>query len=339
MLLYLTSNKNMGIFDFLADENGMIIKKLSGTFQLKQFFIQDLRSLNHYAHIAIDLEALKDVEEEVIEAVQAFKSMYTSRVIFYVEKPNEYMTILTKLMDLGFYNIICSDDVDELKEQIKRATSHLEMNKKELMTLIRNDGDAEETSQEVYYFPNKNVRIAVTGVAHKVGTTTLAMNLCNYLAQLGAKVCYVEANSSNHLKIMTEYYPQMIKKEDDVICNGICFLELSSFSEEEYDFIIYDMGVTDIKVIGAIKNKCDLGIVCATGKPYEIGAYEKAMEMCKGVDVKSFFSFVSDNEQEKIKEAYGNVFFSEYTPSLFDGEKNETIWQQMLSKYMIKNKY
>jgi len=88
----------------------------------------------------------------------------------------------------------------------------------------------------------------------------------------------------------------MIKQDDVVISNGICFLELNAFSEEEYDFILFDMGVTDSKVIGAIINKCNLGIVCATGKPYELNAYEKGMEMCNGVDVKSLFSFVPDNE-------------------------------------------
>jgi len=38
----------------------------------------------------------------------------------------------------------------------------------------------------------------------------------------------------------------------------------------------------------------------------------------------------------KIEEVYGTVSFSEYTPSLFDGEKNEPIWELLLSKHMKK---
>lgn len=329
----------MGLFDFLAEEKGLVIKKLTGLFSLKQFITQDLRSLTHYAYIAIDYDALKDSEDEVIEAVQAFKRMYTSRVIFYMEKIKECKSILAQLMDLGVNNVVSADEVELLKDQIKRAISPLGMNKRDLLTLIEDEVSINEMVLSPYSFLQKNVKIGVTGVAQKVGTTTMTMNLCHYLARQGAKVCYVEANASNHLKSLSDYYPHMIKQDDVVINNGICFLELNAFSEEEYDFILFDMGVTDTKVIGAIKNKCELGIVCATGKPYEISAYEKAMVMCNGVDVKSIFSFVPDNEQVKIEDAYGTVSFSEYTPSLFDGEKNEPIWQQVLSKYMIKNKY
>jgi len=233
--------------------------------------------------------------------------------------------------------VVSADEVEVLKDQIKHTISPLGMNKRDLLTLIEDEKDINEMTISPYSFPQKNVKIGVTGVAHKVGTTTMAMNLCHYLARYGAKVCYVEANASNHLKSLSDYYPHMVKQDDVMISNGVCFLELNAFSEEEYDFILFDMGVTDSKVIGAIKNKCDLGIVCATGKSYELKAYENAMVLCRDVDVKSVFSFVPDNEQMKIEEAYGNVFFSDYSPSLFDGEKNVPIWQQMLSKYMIKN--
>lgn len=57
MLLYLSSNENIEIFDFLTNEHGIVIKKLSGTFNLKQFVTRDMRSLNHYAYFAIDIVA------------------------------------------------------------------------------------------------------------------------------------------------------------------------------------------------------------------------------------------------------------------------------------------
>ena len=46
MLLYLASNQNIGLFDFLVKERGMVVKKLSGEFLLKQFVINDMRNIS-----------------------------------------------------------------------------------------------------------------------------------------------------------------------------------------------------------------------------------------------------------------------------------------------------
>ncbi|WP_253205643.1 hypothetical protein [Clostridium estertheticum] len=68
MLLYISSNQNIGIFDFLIKEKGFIIKKLSGEFCLNKFVIHYMRNLNHSSYVAIDLKAIKDTEKEIIEA-------------------------------------------------------------------------------------------------------------------------------------------------------------------------------------------------------------------------------------------------------------------------------
>jgi hypothetical protein len=85
MLLYISSNQNIGIFDFLIKEKGFIIKKLSGEFYLNKFVVHDMRNLTHYSYIAIDLKSLKDTSKEIIEALRAFKIMYDSRIIVFAE--------------------------------------------------------------------------------------------------------------------------------------------------------------------------------------------------------------------------------------------------------------
>lgn len=49
MFLYLTSTENVGLFDFLTDEEGMLVKKLSGKFSLNRFVVHDMRNLNHFS--------------------------------------------------------------------------------------------------------------------------------------------------------------------------------------------------------------------------------------------------------------------------------------------------
>lgn len=181
MLLYLSSNENMGIFDFLFDEHGMIIKKLSGTFSLKQFVIYDMRSLNHYSYVAIDLKALKDTESDILEAVIAFNKMFSSRVIFYIEDVKNNQELIVKLIEEGIYNIVTSEEVETLKNEILKATSDLGMNKREIQAKLMNNEGTAGCSVPEYSFVNKNTKIAITGVERKVGTTTTAINLSNYL--------------------------------------------------------------------------------------------------------------------------------------------------------------
>ena len=84
MLLYLTSNINLGLFDFIQDET-IPIKKLSGEFNLKKFVIRDMRSFSHIKYVAIDHQALNDTDEELIEGILGFWAMYDARIVYLAE--------------------------------------------------------------------------------------------------------------------------------------------------------------------------------------------------------------------------------------------------------------
>jgi hypothetical protein len=337
VLLYISSNENIGIFDFLADEQGMIIKKFNGSFQLKQFVIHDMRSLTHYGFLAIDITALRDEKDEIIEAIMAFKSMYTSRVIFYVDKVEGNEELIGQLMGQGIYNVVVADEVEVQKEQIGKATGSLGMSKRDVLNLLNKEGSTLSTFRPDYKFVQKEVKIAVTGVMNRVGTTTMAFNLCHVLSGIGAKVCYVEANGSGHLAKIIDGTANMMTKGSTAIHNGICFMDLYGESDEVFDFIIYDMGIVESKVVGAIKNKCDLGVLCATAKPYEQDEYIKVNQLFDGIEVNRIFTFVHEMEQRKVIEDYGEGHFSEYTSSLFDSEMNSDMWMQILNKFIVRN--
>lgn len=48
------------------------------------------------------------------------------------------------------------------------------------------------------------------------------------------------------------------------------------------------------------------------------------------------FSFVPEPARTKIEQVYDNVFFSGYSPDLFDGETNKLIWEQIIEPYTTK---
>ncbi|PHS31945.1 MAG: hypothetical protein COA82_09790 [Alkaliphilus sp.] len=337
MLLYLTSNKNIEIFDFLTHEHGIVIKKLSGSFKLKQFIIEDMRSLEHYSYFAIDISALKDDVGEIIEAIKAFKRMHSSRLIIYIENIKENIELTDKLIELGVYNIISSDTVAELKKEIQKATSGEGISKREIQNKLNELTGIKNYQITEYLFSEKNIKIAIAGAAHKAGTTTTAINLCNYLASIGARVCYVEANEHGHIKKLANEYKEMIVNDDSVTYRGVKYLSLTSKTDKEYNFIVYDTGVIEEKTVNAIKANCNEVILCATTKPYEIEFYHRALDLIGSSKSHTLFSFTSEKIKEKLKKQYKDPLFAEYSPNLFDGEKNQNIWEKILAKHMIKN--
>ncbi len=339
MLLYISSNENINVFDFLADERGSVIKKLSGQFSLKQFVINDMRSFNHYEYFAIDVKALKDTEDEIIEAILAFKSMFSSRVIFYLEDIKSYRRLISALIEMGIYNIVFDDELESMKDEILKSISSIGILKKEVQVKFKQAFDIYDVSLEEYSFPIKDVKIAVTGAFSRVGTTTMAINLCSYLGELGAKVCYVEANNHQDINVFAQDNRDMVIEEKVICYKGVKYLPLNSESDESFDFIIYDMGVLDMRIKYAMSNKCDKSILCTTGKPYEQDKLKKSMEILNRATYKIVMSLVSKSNQVKLKNQYENISFTEYTPNPFDSEANNNLWEEIMSEYIIKSIY
>ena len=334
MLLYLSSNENVNVFDFLENEHGIIIKKLSGYFSLKQFVMHDMRNLEHYQYVAVDVNALKDSCVEIIDSVIAFKKLHSSRLIFYIEDNENHAELIQELIQIGIYNIVTASEVTMLKEEILKSTSDMGFSLREIQSKFSKEDVHSSHLKADRGFVKKEIKIAVTGVQNRVGTTTMAINLANFLSSIGAKVCYVEANENKHLSKLAEYYQGMTEKDGIMIYNGVKYLNLDSECHDEFHFIIYDMGVVNNKIIGAIRKNCDAAIICATGKPYEANESRSIDNLLDEKQIYKVFSLVADFDKGKIRKRDQNVCFSNYTPDYFDVEANEELWEEVLKPFV-----
>ena len=86
MLLYVTSNQNNGIFDFLKKENGMPIKKFIGDYELAAFVENDLSKFASYRYLAVDLECLTDIPEGLFKAIEGIKQWFLQRLIIFARE-------------------------------------------------------------------------------------------------------------------------------------------------------------------------------------------------------------------------------------------------------------
>ncbi|WP_027626232.1 hypothetical protein [Clostridium lundense] len=327
MFLYLSNNENIGLFDFLSKEKGMVIKKLSGEFYLKKFVIHDMRNLNHYSYFAIDLKALKDTENEIIEAITAFKAMYDSRIIIFAEGLKREDELISRLIEEKIYNVIISKEIQEIKDEILKCLSHIGKTEE--------DWNLKENNENQYTFNHKNIKIAVAGVLSRVGTTTTAFNMARFLFNSGAKVSYTEANDCGHLKEIAAYY-EFLKVENYYRYKGVEYYPNKQFPND-VNCQIFDLGSLNKGNIAIFKS-CDIKILCSGSKPYELIETYEAINSIKDVDYNILFSSISDEENLKIRKSFensnDNIHFLKYSPSLFDGKINEDIYREIINDFI-----
>jgi hypothetical protein len=337
VLLYLSSNENIGIFDFLAKEKGMVIKKLSGEFYLKKFVIHDMRNLSHYSLFVIDLKALKDTENEIIEAVLAFKTMYDSRVIIFAEGINEKNEFISKLLDEKIYNIITSEEIAEIKNEILKCISDEGKTKGDWRNLREITLESEGNFKNQYIFNHKNIKIAVAGVSSKVDTTTTAFNMSKFLISIGAEASYTEANSNEYLKEIVAYY-EFLKVENYYKYKDIEYYPNKQFPAD-YNFNIFDLGNLSSGSVAIFKS-CDVKVLCSGSKPYDLIDTHKAIKLFDDVNLNSLFSSTVETEKMRIRKMFDSsinkIYFQDYAPSLFDGKTNEKIYREIVKDYIIE---
>jgi hypothetical protein len=277
MLLYLSSNHNSDLFDFLMNEHGILVKKLSGEFQLKNFVIRDMRNFSHCSFVAFDLKALKDTEDEIMNAIIGFRSMYDSRIIVLAVGRDTKDEFLSNLYSEGIRNLITAQTVEDIRKEILECVSEDGMSYDKALPYQCEIEDESTIENKLvlpskYIFNCKGVKIAVSGTAAKSGTTTTAMNLAHFLADTGARVSYLEANKNNHIAMLPFYYKGIVERDG--------FLEYKSVkyytTRIKYDFSDFNFNIIDVGVLLPeyleIFKKSDIRILCSTSKSYELEA-------------------------------------------------------------------
>ena len=123
MILAITRDNEKLIYE-VCKENGFESPQvLTGVESLKKFAIQELRNLNNYKQIIIDITSTNETEDEIVQSVVAIKSMYNIRIIIVALGFQEGNPLLSKLFNEGIYNFVNSNTYYEQKEQFKKCLS------------------------------------------------------------------------------------------------------------------------------------------------------------------------------------------------------------------------
>ena len=331
MILYLSSTQHTNLLDFTGwyDANSeMPIKKMVGSFVLKQFIIYDMRNFSHFSEVVLDRIAFGDSDKEFAEAIEEFLTMYSPRITVICEGLKPDSPLFQALLNSGVGNIVCDTEISAIQREITECLSEQGM--------IRYH-PKERTKQaegiKHYRFDCENIHIAVISSQPRMGATTMAIGLSSWLAAVGASVCYIEENDSGILTGMAADY-DMEPDGDGWRLDGVHYGK--SPIKEPVNFIVHDIGfMTSLNE--TVQTADMLLTVCGT-KPYELPHTMLLLKKLETMDTYVLCPFT----HEKVKGDYAaflqndfhKVLFLEYQPELTDGMSNAKTYKTMMTQYI-----
>ena len=344
MIIAITK-ENEKVIRSVSDALDKDLQIINGINNLKKFVIQEMRSLNNYAHIIIDMEGIKDEESEIVDAIVGIKSMYNINIVILAIGYEYGNSLLGKLFCEGIYNFVTSSEAKEIEEEIKFC---IECGKKykdsvRYRQVLNSSGNDKIIIKKEYKKLKQNVTIGIIGSERHIGTTSLGLALTCFLNDLKMNACYIQSNNKEDIETLENLF-DIQSQEGFISYRGTDMYKKDktiSAMEYGYDFYIYDYGnIEDVKDIDAFLIK-DVKIVVSGTKSWEqdnlMNVFEKLGTLN---DVFYVFNFTPEFQKKQITENMGELgmktFFSNYMPDPFEFANNEEIYNLILKDYIAE---
>ncbi|WP_342415484.1 hypothetical protein NST83_20490 [Paenibacillus sp. FSL R10-2782] len=340
MILYLTCDVRINMLDFLEMEQELPVKKLVGTFSLLSFVIKDMRHFAHARYLALDREAITESDEELIQALQSYQTIYDMRVVIIAEGLSSGSPFLQDLIQFGVLNIVTTTEIGEIQAELRECFSEDGMQRFKPDTLPQ-VSEVKPTTMLLeesiqYHFTCSNVKIAVAGCDRRVGVTTTAMNLVCWINAHGGKACYVEANTNNHLAHIIHLFEPEKMGNAYVLENNDFYMtrELN----RNYNVIVLDCGVLTEQRLQDDFASANIRLLCGSSMPYELAGFYRAVERCKDLSIQPLGLFVPDDIRNYLTQTIDrNIIFADHSHELFDSQINGELYKMLLHNHLRGN--
>jgi len=332
VILYLSSNQHTNLLDFtgLYDDDTVTVKKMVGSFILKQFIISDMRNFSHCSELVLDRPAFGDSDKEFAEAIEEFLTMYNARITVIYEGLKQSEPIFLALLKIGVGNIVAGVEIGLMQEEIRECLSKTGMTRYQAKERVRLKG-----GKEHYRFACEDVRIAVLSSQARMGATTVAVGLSVWLNNVGGKVCYVESNQNGCLGLIAQAY-EMEQNEDGFLLDGLAYVNREPVKPG--NFIVYDIGRCGTAEDMRIVERADIILLCCGIKPYEMPYTVRLLRQFESDHAFVICPFVDDSLKEGYSSAlqsdYHKVLFMEYQPNMMNAGANQKNYKRVVKKYI-----
>jgi len=349
VMIYITSDGNIGIFDAPCEAHNLVLKQMNGEFNLNQMLISDLNNLSCCGYLVIDLSCLTDDDDSLINAIVGIKSMYDFRIIILAVGYEAREPILGRLFAEGIYNIITAKRPLQQTDEIDKCLADGMQYKDALKFRLQRDGIAAQSPQRMkktskVVIQKQSVRqtisVGVCGALHRIGTTKQALHITKFLCENGYSACYIENNGHGHMDAMADYYE--VSDHGEYLTYGEIDIfkrfDMAAILQGGYEFLVYDNGLfdeTDKQKFLAF----DIKIVCIGATAWEAPCVNSVFAEIGDFDnIHFIFSFVPEDMERDLltlmAKFKNRTYFAKYAPQLVDGLANRGIYQRIFADYV-----
>jgi uncharacterized protein YqgV (UPF0045/DUF77 family) len=188
---------------------------------------------------------------------------------------------------------------------------------------------------EQYRFDCLNVKIGIIGSSRRVGTTTAALGLANFIKNHGGTSCYMAFNTNRHLESIANAHG--FDTEDDYYTyDAIDFYE-NIFPKHDYNFVITDYGDMKREAVRKYKES-DIHLLCGASRTqFEVVEFAEALKQVQSVKP-LIFTYNPNHE-------YGQLFTSTVTDNptiikpvrnMMDFKTNGAVFKGIIKEYIIE---
>lgn len=345
MILVITKENEKLISEVLRENNIDDYQILTTVSNLYNFTSTELRSLNNFNQLVIDITSINDTENQIIDTIVTLRTMYRDlRITIMAIGYTEGNTLLSRLFSEAIFNFVTAKDYLTQKEEISRCLTVGNSYSDSIKFRFNDNKDTPKNKviiKKEYTKRNDNVTIGISGTQAHIGVTTQALLICKFLNSLGVNACYVQANNNKDIEKIAQLNDIPDSKEM-ISYKGIdMFKNTIDTKSWGYDFYVYDYGdIENLNVDAFIGN--DIKITVSGTKEWDfLNLYKVFDKLDKIKDNLIFIFNFTDKEYEKnilngLKKFKKNIFFSEYSPDPYSEDKNLNIYHKILKEYIIE---
>ncbi len=345
MIIAITK-ENESLIKYVCSSLEKDVQVMNGVANIKKFAIQEMKNLNNYSNIIIDLTGINDTEEDIVDAMVALKSMYNIKIIVIATGYEQGNSLLAKLFNEGIYNFIVTADIreqeKELRECIEEGKQYKDAIRYRVNEVINNSTDKIIIKKE-YKKLKQCVSIGVAGTQNHIGVTTQAIAITKFLNDLNMNACYIQANKNEDIETLETFFDLDVK-EGFFSYQNIDFYKKDktvNAMEYGYDFYVYDLGVlSDLSDSDIFMTK-DVKIIVSGTKSWEQDNLMKVFDIIgESTDVNYLFNYTAEAQRNDIAANMGKLnvktYFINYMPDPFNIGNNEKEYHQLLKEYIAE---
>ena len=204
MILVITKENEKLISEVLQESNINDFQILTSVNNLYNFISTELRSLNNFNELIIDISSITDTENQIIDTIVTLKTIYQSiRITIMAIGYSEGNTLLSKLFSESIFNFVTAKDYLLQKEELVKCLT-VGNTYSDSIRFRYNDNTKDVQKGKViikkeYTKRIDSVSIGIVGTQSHIGVTTQAILITMFLKSLNMNVCYICSNDKDEI--------------------------------------------------------------------------------------------------------------------------------------------